>query len=197
VPAALAVLAVLVASLLIVGRRSPPPLSEVAREALALRDGRLYRLGATTPFTGVVTERHGDGALRSRSGVVDGRLHGVSESWHTNGQMQAREHFSAGVSHGPRIKWHPNGQTLSEATIIEGRIEGVFRRWHEDGALAEEIPMKAGQPDGLSRAYYPSGFLKAEARLRNGQVVEQRFWKDGERAGPALAATGSRSATGH
>jgi len=171
----------------------PLAVREARRETLTLREGRLYRAGETTPFSGVVTEVQDHGALRSRSSVVNGLLEGVSEGWHTNGQLQVREHFVAGVSHGPRLKWHPNGQKLSEATIVQGRIEGLFCRWHDDGSLAEEIPMKAGQPDGLARSYFASGFLKAEARLRDGQVLEQHFWKDGEREGPPLAQSQSPS----
>jgi len=171
----------------------PLAVLEARRETLTLREGRLYRAGETTPFSGVVTEVQDHGTLRSRSRVVNGLLEGVSEGWHTNGQLQVREHFVAGISDGPRVKWHANGQKLSEATIVQGRIEGVFRRWHEDGSLAEEIPMRASQPDGLARSYFPSGFLQAEARLRDGQVLTQRFWKDGENPAPALAQSMSPS----
>ncbi|MBI4325504.1 MAG: hypothetical protein HY674_09600 [Chloroflexi bacterium] len=76
-------------------------------------------------------------------------------------------------------------------------MEGLFRRWHENGSLAEEIPMKTGQPDGLAWSYFPSGFVKAEARLRDGQVLEQHFWKDGKREGPALAQNSSVRSASH
>jgi hypothetical protein len=55
--------------------------------------------------------------------------------------------------------------------------------------------MKAGQPVGLARSCFASGFVKAEARLRDGQVLTQRFWKDGELAAPALAEETARSTT--
>lgn len=170
------------------------PATEARRETLMLRDGRLFRPGDTTPFSGLMTEFHEEGMLRSRSGVSNGLLQGISEGWHTNRQLQVREHFAAGISHGPRVKWYPNGQELSEATIVQGRIEGMFRRWHEDGSLAEEIPLKAGQPDGLARSYYASGFLKAEARLRDGEVLEQRSWQESEHADPALVQSEARPA---
>lgn len=172
------------------------PASEARRGALMLRDGGLYRPGDTRPFSGVMTDFHAEGVLRSRSSVSNGLLEGVSEGWYTNGQVQVREHFRAGVSHGPRLKWHPNGRILSEATIVQGRIEGVFRRWHENGTLAEEIPMKAGQPHGLARSFFESGFEKAEARLSEGQVLEQHFWNDGEHASQPLAHSPTRAATG-
>jgi antitoxin component YwqK of YwqJK toxin-antitoxin module len=155
-------------------------------------DGRLVRLAATNEvFTGWITERHPDGNLKSRSRVENGLLQGMSEGWYAKGQIQVREHFAAGLAEGLRVKWHANGATQSVATMVRGQVHGRFLRWHENGTLSEEVPMESGQPDGLSRAYYPSGFVKAEVRLKAGQVLEQRFWKDGEMP----AASGSLAAT--
>ena len=162
------------------------PATEALRGQLTLRDGRLYAAGEGDPFTGSMIERRPDGTLQARSSLSNGLLEGLSEGWHTNGQRQVLESFHAGVSDGLRTKWHPNGQKLSEATIKSGKIEGLFRRWDETGALSEEITMRDGKPDGRSRAFYPSGSLKAEARMQQGNLIEQHFWKDGER--PVSAA---------
>jgi len=152
---------------------------EVPRAKLEVRDGRIFRHGDTTPFTGVMVEFYPDGARLSRSEVVDGRLHGLSEGWYPDGQLQVREHFVRGVSHGERVKWHANGTTQSVAVIVEGQLHGPFRRWYENGVLAEELTMNHGQPDGLARAFYPSGHLKSQVRLEQGRVVEQQFWPEG------------------
>jgi antitoxin component YwqK of YwqJK toxin-antitoxin module len=152
---------------------------EVPRAALEVRNGRIYRPGETAPFTGVMVEFYPDGARLSRSVVVEGHLHGLSEGWHPDGQLQVREHFVHGLSHGERVKWHANGATQSLAVIVEGQLHGPFRRWHENGALAEELTMNRSQPDGLARAFYPSGHLKSRVRLENGRVVEQQFWPEG------------------
>ena len=175
--------------------RTPPGIiiEEVRREALILRDGRLYRAGETAPFSGVMTEYYPDGILQSRSRISQGLLEGLSEGWHTNGHIQIQERFMAGISHGQRTKWHANGIKLSEATIVQGKMEGLYRRWNEGGSLVEEIPMKAGQPEGVAKSFFPSGFVKAEAMLRDGRLMEQHFWKDGERADPPQVATSSRS----
>jgi len=154
-------------------------LVEVPRAELEMRDGRIYRPGDAAPFTGVMVEFYPDGARLSRSEVVEGRLHGLSEGWYPDGQLQVREHFVRGVSHGERVKWHANGATQSVAVIVEGQLHGPFRRWHENGVRAEELTMNRGQPDGLARAFYPSGHLKSQVRLENGRVVEQQFWPEG------------------
>lgn len=163
----------------------PLPVPETAlpqypRAELQLRDGRLHRLAETNAFTGWMVEHYEDGALRSRSALSNGLLHGLSEGWHTNGQLQVTETFREGVSHGLRSKWHPSGSKLSEGQIVDGKFNGVFRKWHENGVLAEQLEFVNGQPAGLSLAYFPSGSLKARVTLKAGQVAEQQFWKDGE-----------------
>ncbi len=163
---------------------------EALNSELTLRDGHLYRGAEREPFTGVMLERHENGRWKSRSMVVKGLLHGVSQGWHTNGQLQVREHFKHGISHGLRTKWLENGKILSETAIVEGQHHGTFRRWHENGQLAEQIEMKKGDPDGLSLAYYPSGFVKVQARLQDGHVVERQSWNDGELKQP-LPANGT------
>ena len=153
---------------------------EVLRSELILRDVRLCRVGDSNAFSGLMIERYFDGALRSRSMIYEGLLHGLSEGWFTNGQLQVTEYFKHGVSHGLRTKWYPSGRKLSEANIVEGQFNGPFRKWHENGVLSERVEFTNSRPVGVSPAYFPSGFLKSRARLEATQVVEQNFWRDGE-----------------
>jgi antitoxin component YwqK of YwqJK toxin-antitoxin module len=164
--------------------RSAPRLIETQMTNLVMIDGHWRRRGKTNVFTGILLNNYDNGALKSRSVVSNGLLHGLSIGWHTNGQQQIEEHYVAGISHGLRTKWHPNGAKHSEGAMVRGKLQGAFHRWHDDGSVAEVIEMEAGQPNGLSLAYYPSGFLKARARLAQGKVIEQTFWKDGEVRSP-------------
>jgi antitoxin component YwqK of YwqJK toxin-antitoxin module len=167
------------------------PLSSLIR-----LDGRLCRTNDTQPFTGLAVEQHQNGTLKSRSMIVNGVLHGLSEGWFTNGQKQVTENFTNGVSHGVRSKWYADGQKHSEAMIASGEFHGTFRHWHPNGALAEHVQFSNGQPEGMSLAYFQSGFLKARARLEAGKVLEQQFWKDGEASerGPAGATADAPTA---
>lgn len=166
---------------------APVPM-EVDRSQLELVAGRLCLRGTTNSFNGHLLERYPGGSLQSRSVVLGGRLHGLSEGWDTNGVLQVREIFAQGVSDGLRTKWHPNGVKLSETPVVAGKVEGVFRRWDTEGHLTEEVEMRQGQPEGVSRAYYPSGHVRLEATLRQGQVVSQTTWKDGEHPAPGEKA---------
>ena len=153
---------------------------EVARTNLILTEGRLHLTGQTNSFTGFMIEHHASGALRSRSVISNGLLHGISEGWYTNGQRQVTEHFKEGVSHGVRTKWSASGAKTSEASIVDGKLHGTFRRWHENGTLSEQVEFFEDQPQGTSLAYFPSGYLKARVVLRDGRPEQQTFWKDGE-----------------
>ena len=156
------------------------PVVTANRTNLVLTGGRLFPTGSTNPFTGIMLDHYPNGVLQSRSTVSNGLLEGTSEGYYTNGQVQVRERFRAGKSHGVRVKWFDNGPKLSEAEIADGKLDGLFRRWHENGRIAEQIHLRLGEPVGTSRAYHASGFLKAEAIHESGQVITQRFWKDGE-----------------
>ena len=154
---------------------TPPPVAEppaeVSRDQLRLVDGRWWRAGDAAPFTGVMVERYPEGALRTRSEILEGKLDGVCEGWTPEGALEVRESFRAGVSHGLRTRWYAHGVRRSEATVVDGRMDGVFVSYHPDGSLAESVPMKEGLPHGVSRAYHPDGRLKAEVELDRGQVV--------------------------
>lgn len=166
------------------------PASELASN-LVRREGRLYSPAASAPFIGWMVEHYPDAVLKSKSWVSNGQLNGVSEGWFTNGVLQIREHFVGGVSEGPVTKWHASGAKLSEGMARRGQLEGMFRRWHPNGVLAEEVNLVAGEPEGVARSWFPSGSLKAEVTLKSGQVLTQKFWKDGEQVPePVLAQAG-------
>jgi antitoxin component YwqK of YwqJK toxin-antitoxin module len=173
------------AALLFCGRRpvehGPVAPAETARRDLIQVDGRWFRQGETNPFTGVMADYYPGGGRLSRCEIANGLPNGLTETWYTNGQIQVRENFKNGTSDGVREKWHENGARLSCATIVAGKVNGTFQSWHDNGQLSERIEMKLGRADGIARAFYASGFLKAETTVRDGQVLERKTWKDGER----------------
>ena len=151
----------------------------IARFRLETRGGRLCQRETGRLFSGWLTDHARDGRLRLRTGVVAGRLHGVSEGWGTNGVMELREFFEWGVPSGLRVTWHGNGRLASEGRLINGRQEGLYRRWYEDGRPEASAEFRAGKPHGFSCAWYTSGNLKAEAWMNRGEVVSRHFYADG------------------
>jgi len=196
---AVAIVSVLGVTLFLFPRHRPlpaAPLPEVHRSKLEMRADGWYAPGETRGFTGYLLDTYEDGALKSRSIVSNGLLHGLSQGWYTNGQQQVEEHFVAGTSHGLRTKWHANGQRFSEVNVVSGKLHGTFRSWHENGERAEEVELKDGQPDGPSKAYFPSGSLKSQVMLQNGKLVARQFYQDGEYREPTTSMTGQLSSVG-
>lgn len=152
------------------------PAAELKLEEAIRKDGLFYTAASTEPFTGNVIEHYESGTMKSRTGVRDGMLHGLSEGWYSNGQLQVSETFQDGVSHGIRTKWREDGTKLSEGEIVQGAFEGVFRKWHQNGQLEQEIPMKKGQAHGVSQSWYENGDLKAKAVMEEGQIRDQQFF---------------------
>ena len=162
--------------------------ASVARFRLEQREGKLFRTGASAPFTGWVTDHFAGDRVKLRSALVDGKLQGESTGWFTNGVVELREYFQRGLPHGTRTTWHANGQKRSEGRMVTGQQQGMYRQWQENGKLAVEAEFAAGKPHGLSRAWYPDGSLKAEALMAHGEVQARHVYPDGTRWEPALLA---------
>lgn len=162
--------------------------ASVARFRLEQREGKFFRAGTTASFSGWVTDHFASGAVKLRSAVQDGRLHGESTGWFTNGVIELREQFQRGLPHGLRMTWHASGQQRSEGRLIAGQQEGTYRLWHENGKLAVEAQFAAGKPHGPSRAWYPSGCLKAEAMMQQGEGLARHVYPDGTQQEPTLVA---------
>lgn len=157
-------------------RNNQPKAPELNILDAVKKEGLYYSPGQSDPFTGNVVDFYEDGPIKSRTQILSGQLHGVSEGWFKNGQLQIREHFKEGVAHGERLKWREDGSKESEGEVVDGELEGTFRKWHPNGQLAQEIEMKNGKPHGLSQAWHESGELKAKVQLDMGEVVEQEFF---------------------
>ena len=142
------------------------------------KDDLFFARNATNPFTGLMIDDYKTGAIKSKTFISDGLLHGLSQAWHTNGQLQVTEYFDKGISDGLRTKWREDGSKLSEGTIVQGEFQGVFRKWHPNGQLSQEINMVDGKAHGVSRSWYESGALKSKVVMENGDVKEQEFFKD-------------------
>ncbi len=157
----------------------PDALTEMIRDDLE-REGAVLRIRDDgTIFSGYLVSHYPDGTLRSRSRVVDGKLHGLSEGWYADGTPEIREAFHEGVSHGVRYRWHPNGEMASRTEIEDGRLHGEYRFWREDGTLFQLMSMRDDRVHGVSKAYFPSGYLQARAEVDRGVVIRRESWDDG------------------
>ena len=85
-------------------RRPSEAPRKAAMEDLLRRGDKMHYRAEENPFTGFMLEQYASGQLKSRSFLLDGVLHGVSEGWYPNGVLQVREHFENGASVGSQEK---------------------------------------------------------------------------------------------
>lgn len=156
----------------------PPPIREVMRSELELRDGALYARGESVPFHGRIVENYGAGRRKLEIDISEGKANGLSRGWYDNRQMEVEETFRNGISHGPRVRWHENGKRKSLAQIETGKVVGEFLEWHHNGQLAAKMTLDDGQPAGMVEAWYPSGALKSRIQFENGKQVRREFFDD-------------------
>lgn len=110
-------------------------ITQVPRQEIELRDGRLVLKSGHVPFTGVMFEQTSDGRRLTEVPVKEGRVHGLARGWHENGKLEVEEFFKDGVSDGVRTRCYPNGNQRNTATIVGGTLDGPYTEWHENGQL--------------------------------------------------------------
>ena len=155
-----------------------PPMRELMRSELDLRDGRLFAKGEAQAFQGRVVETYAAGKRKLEIEISQGQANGISRGWYDNGKLEVEETFLNGISHGPRTRWHANGNRKSVAQIEQGQVAGPFTEWHENGQKAVEMTLREGHPDGIVEAWHPSGAPKSRIDFKNGKPVEKEFWSD-------------------
>lgn len=106
------------------------------------------------PYSGPVIARWDDGGVRIQGTLVEGRWHGVRESYYQLGSLKARETFQNGVLHGPFEAYFKKGAPSDRGTYVNGRLDGPYesfwlRQPAEVGAFAE------GRMCGDWVRYYP------------------------------------------
>lgn len=156
-------------------------LQEFDLAELTNQNDRLYVIGQTNTFTGIMTEHYPGGSVKSKSEMADGQMHGKSEGFFQNGQKQIEEYFKLGVSDGIRTRWNTNGIKESEGRIVRGAFDGEYRTWHTNGQTAEQIFFEKGKPHGVAKSWYPSGFLKSRVEMELGETKQRETWNDGEK----------------
>ena len=152
--------------------RAPAP-ETATRAELDLRDGILFRQGATQAFSGLLIEEWKPGRRRTEVAIRDGRAHGLSRGWYEKGQLEVGERFVRGGSHGTRTRWYADGVKKSEVRIRDGQMVGVFREWHPNGRLARETPLEAGVAHGEVRGWDAQGQLAGTALVEHGKLVHR------------------------
>jgi antitoxin component YwqK of YwqJK toxin-antitoxin module len=86
----------------------------IGLEQTVERDGLVYEVNSSAPFTGKARVFYPNGQLWQEVQIVDGK------------------------ANGPVREWYENGQLGAEATLVDGKEDGLARGWSENGQLTYE-----------------------------------------------------------
>jgi len=124
------------------------------KSKLEARDGIIYVIGETKPYTGTFIEKYENGDTREIINFKNGKVHGKHERYYKNGQLAM-------------IRFPKNGKN-----------DGEFKNYYENGNLRTEDKYINGKNDGVSRMYYENGQLWRESKYKNGEKVAPTKWFD-------------------
>ena len=119
------------------------------------------------PVRGERVDRWENGAVKSRTPLVDGRADGIAEAWYPDGHSMWNRQFHAGREHGIHEGWWPDGSKKFVFAYRNGVLEGVTQEWYADGRLFRQANYRHGQEEGPQRMWDADGTLRASYEVRD------------------------------
>lgn len=183
------VLCVLLALCGVPGCSTTPPL--LTNQTIE-RNGILFKIHDTEPYTGEVASYYLNGKLKSRAIYQQGRLNGSQTEFRMDGQPLAVSNWKDGQKHGAETDWYENGQKSYEGSWAYDRPAGEFLGWYPDGKPAFRITLKDGAGKGRIVRLAWNGTITKEYKdvkiegtwiewhKHTGRITRQEIYKDGE-----------------
>lgn len=107
--------------------------SEITDTQTVLKDGRLYRIGDATPYTGRVTGTEKTGAhetLRFVKSYEAGQLQGDSYYYYANGNIARKEPYRNGKVNGIASYYYESGRIRARVHLVDGLRGGEHGEAH-------------------------------------------------------------------
>lgn len=128
---------------------------------LEVRDGIIYIVGETKPYTGTFIEKYENGDTREIINFKNGKVHGKHEVYYKNGQLASIRFPKNGKNDGEYKTYYENGYLKTEATYINGKKDGTTRIYYENGQLWRELKYKNGVQVAPTKWYDENGNPKS------------------------------------
>lgn len=137
--------------------------------ALHLKNGVYYYNKEL--FSGFIAEYFPDGSLASKSGYINGKLDGLSETWFTNGLPESKRFYKNGNKAGAGYSWYRDGTKRFEYNFdpVTGLTEGKCTDWYQSGKIWQEIEYHDGKEVKV-KAWRTNGKLYANYEVKDGVI---------------------------
>lgn len=84
------------------------------------RDGIIYRIGMSKPFTGKVVDSFYNGQKMTETNYTNGKKDGKALSWYSNGVMRMDSTYKDGERDGLWTKWDKDGRIQFQRQYANG-----------------------------------------------------------------------------
>ena len=170
---------------------------EVNSDKLLERDGVVYEINTTLPFTGIslvstdkglegsvsykegkrdgVSEYFLGGKLSSTGSYLDGKRHGPHKIYYENDQLKQQINYWDDKEEGLRENYREDGQLSSKSHWRDGKLHGTSKWYWENGKLGDVRNYKDGKLDGLWTTYFSSGNIESEDCYITGEWVDMSY----------------------
>ena len=150
-------------------------MAQISFSELESRNGIYYKIGATAPFSGAITEKYKDGKKHFIAHYKAGKLDGEFIEWYKNGNKCSKGYYKKNKLDGLLIKWLENGQTRFVKNYKDGKLNGVAQQWHMNGKKYYVKNYRNDMLNGEVLEWYNNGRLKYHWTYKNGKIIGERI----------------------
>ena len=153
-----------------------------------------YLADEQVAYTGTAQAFWGNGQIKTKYSLIDGKKNGPSLSWYGTGKSWMEGNYTAGRKSGLWTYWRENGQKKMEVVYENNQPNGLYR-WYENGRRKWETTVRQGKWHGTFTEWDPAGNKKEERIFEMGKangpwtkwygngVREEGFYKNGKKHG--------------
>ena len=123
------------------------------------------------PFTGELKEDWANGNLKTAEVFLNGKQHGLSETFYWDGKKESTRWYSNGEKDSIHTGWWENGNKKYEYHFQHGAYNGMFTEWYESGKIIQQVMYARGEE------LYGKGWRE------NGKLYMNFVMKEGRRYG--------------
>ena len=123
--------------------------NEVPSDKLVYRNGLIYEINSTIPFTGSFVGYHDNGQISSKGNFKDGKRDGLVEEFYL-----------------------PSGRLWNRKNYKDGKRDGLQEIYYDNGKLWVRENHKDGKLDGLVEYFSPYGVLNGIEEYKDGKRIK-------------------------
>ncbi len=151
----------LVVALTAVGSVGLEGQDRIEMDDLVQRGMILLHPSTMKPYSGVAYTMHDPNTVKTWVEIVDGKRHGIMETYFSGGQLESRVGLRNNELHGLILQYYDNGQLETKIEMVSGVAHGVIESYQKDGTVWNKGTMNMGKPcgegieDGQVKRYPP------------------------------------------